>query len=153
QVWVTAWRPGGPGELDRYWVARPVDGKLIPSGEVSFGLTPDQASTLRQVLHAADLGDRRRSGLRPVAPVVAMTVASHGRRTGWLRDPIVTALHLTHRPLLHDEYRRSKPPQSRKTKARCIGRSRRCTARVADSAHRGWHSRKDGQVTRSIQQS
>jgi bifunctional non-homologous end joining protein LigD len=94
RVWVTAWRPGGPGELDRYFVGRPVDGRLIPSGEVSFGLTSDQASTLRRVLAEADLGDPRRDGLRPVAPVVAMTVAGHGRRSGWLRDPVVTAVHL-----------------------------------------------------------
>jgi bifunctional non-homologous end joining protein LigD len=94
RVWVTAWRPGGPGELDRYWIGRSVDGRLIPSGEVSFGLTPGQASTLRGVLMAADLGGRRRDGLRPVAPVVAMTVAGHGRRSGWLRDPVVTAVHL-----------------------------------------------------------
>ena len=98
RVWVTAWRPGGPGELDRYWVGRSVDGRLIPSGEVSFGLTPGQASTLRNVLRAAELGGRRRNGLRPVAPVVAMTVASHGRRSGWLRDPVVTALHLDPKP-------------------------------------------------------
>jgi ATP-dependent DNA ligase len=47
RVWVTAWRPGGPGELDRYWVGRSVDGRLVASGEVSYGLTPGQASALR----------------------------------------------------------------------------------------------------------
>jgi bifunctional non-homologous end joining protein LigD len=94
RVWVTAWRPGGPGELDRYWVGRPVDGRLIPSGEVSFGLTPGQASTVRSVLHAADLGGRPRHAVRQVAPVVVMTVAGHGRRSGWLRDPVITAVHL-----------------------------------------------------------
>jgi bifunctional non-homologous end joining protein LigD len=94
RVWVTAWLPGGPGELDRYWVGRPADGRLVPSGEVSFGLTPGQASTLRRVLHAADLGTPGRHGLRPVAPVVAMTVAGHGPRSGWLRDPVVTAVHV-----------------------------------------------------------
>ena len=62
RVWVTAWLPGGPGELDRYWVGRPVNGALVPSGEVSYGLTPGQASALRRVLHAADLGAR---GSRP----------------------------------------------------------------------------------------
>ena len=94
RVWVTAWIPGGPGELDRYWVGRPVNGTLVPSGEVSYGLAPGQASALRQVLHAADLGSRGRHGLHPVAPVVAMTVAGHGRRSGWLRDPVITAMHL-----------------------------------------------------------
>ena len=94
RVWVTAWLPGGPGELDRYWVGRPVDGRLIPSGEVSYGLTPGQASTVRRVLHAADLGGRPRHAVRQVAPVVVMTVAGHGRRSGWLRDPVITAVHL-----------------------------------------------------------
>jgi bifunctional non-homologous end joining protein LigD len=94
RVWITAWIPGGLGELDRYWVGRPVNGTLVPSGEVSYGLTPGQASALRGVLHAADLGARRRHGLRPVAPVVAMTVAGHGRTSGWLRDPVITAVHI-----------------------------------------------------------
>jgi bifunctional non-homologous end joining protein LigD len=94
RVWVTAWLPGGPGELDRYWVGRHVDGMLVPSGEVSYGLAPGQASALRRVLQAADLGARSRYGPRPVAPVVAMTVAGHGRRSGWLRDPVITAVQI-----------------------------------------------------------
>jgi bifunctional non-homologous end joining protein LigD len=40
RVWITAWLPGGPGEPDRYWVGRPVNGTIVPSGEVSYGLTP-----------------------------------------------------------------------------------------------------------------
>jgi bifunctional non-homologous end joining protein LigD len=94
RVWVTAWLPGGPGELDRYWVGRPADGTLVPSGEVSYGLTTGQASALRGILRAATLGSRGKHGLRPVAPVVAMTVAAHGRRSGWLRDPVITAVHI-----------------------------------------------------------
>jgi bifunctional non-homologous end joining protein LigD len=94
RVWITAWIPGGPGELDRYWVGRSVDGTLVPSGEVSYGLTPGQASALRRALQAADLGARGRQGLRPVAPVVAMTVAGHGRPSEWLRDPVITAMHI-----------------------------------------------------------
>jgi bifunctional non-homologous end joining protein LigD len=94
RVWITAWLPGGPGELDRYWVGRSVNGSLVPSGEVSYGLTPGQASALRRVLHAADLGARGSRGLRPVAPVVAMTVAGHGRPSGWLRDPVITEVHI-----------------------------------------------------------
>jgi bifunctional non-homologous end joining protein LigD len=94
RVWVTAWIPGGPGELDRYWVGRSANGTLMPSGEVSYGLSPGQASALRQVLRAADLGRRGRNGLRPVAPVVSMTVAGHGRRSGWLRDPVITAVQI-----------------------------------------------------------
>jgi bifunctional non-homologous end joining protein LigD len=87
QVWVTAWIPGGPGQLDRYWVGRSVAGKVVPTGEVSFGLKPGQASKLRPTLHAADLGIRGKRGLRPVAPVIAMTVAGPGPTSGWLRDP------------------------------------------------------------------
>ncbi len=94
RVWITAWIPGGPGELDRYWVGRSVNGTLVPSGEVSYGLSPGQASALRRVLHAAELGSPGRHGLHPVAPVVAMTVAGHGRRSGWLRDPVITAVHI-----------------------------------------------------------
>jgi bifunctional non-homologous end joining protein LigD len=94
RAWVTAWMPGGPGELDRYWVGRQVDGTLVPSGEVSYGLTPQQAATLRRALHTADLGTRSRHGLRPVAPVVAMTVAGHGPRSSWLRDPVITDVHI-----------------------------------------------------------
>jgi bifunctional non-homologous end joining protein LigD len=94
QVWVTAWRPGGPGELDRYWVSRRVNDTLTPSGEVSHGLTPAQTSALRQALQAADLGTAGRRRLRPVAPAVVMTVAGHGRQSGWLRDPVITAVHI-----------------------------------------------------------
>jgi ATP-dependent DNA ligase len=94
RVWVTAWAPGGPGQLDRYWVGRPVAGRLVPSGEVSFGLRPGQASTLRRILHAAELGSHGRHGLRPVAPVIAMTVAGHGPSSGWLRDPVITEVHI-----------------------------------------------------------
>jgi bifunctional non-homologous end joining protein LigD len=94
QVWITAWTPGGPGELDRYWVGRPINGTLVPSGEVSYGLTPSQASALRQVLRAADLGTCRSRRLRPVAPVVAITIAGHGKPSGWLRDPIISAVHI-----------------------------------------------------------
>ena len=94
RVWITAWIPGGPGELDRYWVGRPVNGTLVPSGEVSYGLAAGEASALRRILHAADLGSRGGRALRPVAPVVAMTVAGHGRRSGWLRDPVITAVHI-----------------------------------------------------------
>lgn len=94
QVWVTAWLPGGSGELDRYFVARHVDGNLVPSGEVSYGLHPGQASTLRGVLQAADVGTRSRHGLRQVAPVVSMTVAGHGPPSGRLRDPVITAVHI-----------------------------------------------------------
>jgi bifunctional non-homologous end joining protein LigD len=94
QVWVTAWIPGGPGQLDRYWVGRAVAGRIVPSGEVSFGLKPGQASELRPILHAADLGIRGKRGLRPVAPVIAMTVAGHGPTSGWLRDPVITDVHV-----------------------------------------------------------
>jgi len=94
RVWVTAWIPGSAGELDRYWVGRPVAGKLVPTGEVSFGLRPGQASELRRILQAADLGTRGKHGLRPVAPVVAMTVAGHGPPSGWLRDPVITEVHI-----------------------------------------------------------
>lgn len=90
KVWVTAWQPGGPGELDRYWVGRPAGGRLAPTGEVCFGLNRGQAERLRQILTAASLSPRRQ-GLIPVIPVVAMTVESHG--TGdWLRDPIITGV-------------------------------------------------------------
>ena len=67
---------------------------LTPTGEVSYGLKPGQAAALRPILHAASLGSRGRNGLIPVAPVVAMTVESHGRDTGWLRDPIISSVHI-----------------------------------------------------------
>jgi hypothetical protein len=86
--------PGRPGELDLSWVSRPVDGSLTPTGEVSLGLKPGQALKVRHILHAADLGAKRRNGLRPVAPVVAMTVAGHGRPSGWLRDPVITEMYI-----------------------------------------------------------
>lgn len=90
RVWVTAWRPGGPGELDRYWVSRPADGRLTPTGEVSLGLQRGQAARLRRVLQAASVSTGRH-GLIPVVPVVRMTVESHGSG-GWLRDPIITSV-------------------------------------------------------------
>jgi bifunctional non-homologous end joining protein LigD len=70
RVWVTAWIPGGPGQLDRYWVGRSVAGRIVPFGEVSFGLKPGQAAELRPILRAADLGIRGKRRLRPVAPVM-----------------------------------------------------------------------------------
>jgi bifunctional non-homologous end joining protein LigD len=94
RYWVTAWIPGGPGELDRYWVGRVVDGALTPTGEVAYGLKPGQATALRRILRDASLGARQRNGLIPVAPVVAMTVESHGRTGGWLRDPIITNIDI-----------------------------------------------------------
>jgi bifunctional non-homologous end joining protein LigD len=93
-LWVTAWQPGRPGQLDRYWVGRSVNGALEPAGEVAFGLKPGQAGTLRPILKAASLAPRRPDGLIPVAPVVAMTIDSHGRTTGWLRDPIIAAIDI-----------------------------------------------------------
>jgi hypothetical protein len=59
---------------------------------VSFGLKPGQAGALRPILKAASLAPRRPDGLIPVAPVVAMTIDSHGRPTGSLRDPIIAAI-------------------------------------------------------------
>lgn len=94
RYWVTAWRPGNPGELDQYWVGRVVNGVLTSTGEVSYGLKPGQAAALRPILHAAALGDRGRNGLIPVAPVVAMTGESHGKDTAWLRDPIISSVHI-----------------------------------------------------------
>lgn len=102
RYWVTAWMPGGPGELDRYWVGRVVDGALTPTGEVTYGLKPGQAAALRRILRAASLCGRQRNGLVPVAPVVAMTVESHGRTGGWLRDPIITEIDID--PLGPDAY-------------------------------------------------
>jgi bifunctional non-homologous end joining protein LigD len=90
RLWVTAWRPGDPGELDRYWVGRPANGHLVSTGEVAFGLNRGQAADLRRIVQAASLGPRRQ-GLIPVAPVVAMTVESHGSGA-WLRDPIITSI-------------------------------------------------------------
>jgi hypothetical protein len=89
-----AWRR--PGRRRRIWWCRgrPHAGKLAPSGEVSFGLKPGQAAELRRILRAADLGARGRNGLRSVAPVVAMTVTAHGKLAGWLRDPVITAVHI-----------------------------------------------------------
>jgi ATP-dependent DNA ligase len=94
RLWVTAWQPGRPGQLDRYWVGRSVNGALEPAGEVAFGLKPGQAATLRPILKAASLAPRRPDGRTPVAPVVAMTIDSHGRTTGWLRDPVIAAIDI-----------------------------------------------------------
>jgi len=82
------------GELDQYWVGRVVNGVLTPTGEVSYGLKPGQAAALRPILHAATLGTRGRNGLIPVAPVITMTVESHGKETAWLRDPIISSVYI-----------------------------------------------------------
>jgi len=94
RYWVTAWLPGDPGELDRYWVGRVVNGTIEPTGEVAYGLKPGQATALRTILQAASLASPEKSKLVPVAPVVAMTVESHGRTTGWLRDPVITSVEI-----------------------------------------------------------
>jgi len=89
RVWITAWIPGGPGEPDRYWVSRPDGLRLAPAGEITFGLRPGDAAALRRLLAAAELDHPRRHTLRPVHPVVSMTVAAHGRRGGILRDGVI----------------------------------------------------------------
>ncbi len=93
-MWVTAWLPGGPGELARYWAGRAINGKLEPTGEVSYGLRLGQAVALRQILNAASLDSRRRDGVIQVAPVVTLTIESRGREGDWLRDPIITEVHV-----------------------------------------------------------
>jgi bifunctional non-homologous end joining protein LigD len=98
RVWVTAWRPGGPGELDRYWVSRYVNDQFVPAGEVTYGLTPSQASAIRPILNAAVRDARGRHRLRRVMPVVEMTVAAHGRKSGWLRDPVITKVSFAKGP-------------------------------------------------------
>jgi bifunctional non-homologous end joining protein LigD len=89
QVWVTAWRPGHSGEPDRYWVSRPDGPRLAPAGEVTFGLRRGEAAALRRLLAEAELDRPSRHGLRPVYPVVCMTVAGHGRPDGVLRDAVI----------------------------------------------------------------
>ena len=74
--------------------SRVVNGAITPTGGVSYGLKPGQAAALRPILQAASVGTRGRNGLIPVVPVVLMTVESHGRTTGWLRDPVITDIHV-----------------------------------------------------------
>jgi hypothetical protein len=52
-----------------------------------------QAAELRGALRLATVHGRSRQGLHRVTPLVALTVTSHGKQTGWLRDPVITALH------------------------------------------------------------
>jgi bifunctional non-homologous end joining protein LigD len=87
---VTAWRPGHRREPDELLISRhDADGQLHYAGGVRFGLTAAERVRLRAVLERLEEPCSRRSGVRPVRPVIQADVDYHGRPGGPLRDPVL----------------------------------------------------------------
>ena len=87
---VTAWRPGHLREPDELLISRhDADGQLQYAGGVRFGLTAAERVRLRAVLERLEEPCSRRSGVRPVRPVIQADVDYHGRPGGPLRDPVL----------------------------------------------------------------
>jgi bifunctional non-homologous end joining protein LigD len=86
---ITGFRDITPGEIEAVTVAEMVDDKLLPAGEVQFGV----GRRLREALEAIRL-DPRPGGRRvPVRPVLGAEVKFFGRhRNGMIRDGVVRAV-------------------------------------------------------------
>lgn len=88
--------PGGVGVAKRGPIVEAEDGGQVQRVRaVDEGLSwPAQTETAvrspTQELPGCFLYTRGRRGLHVVAPVVEMTVAGHGRSSGWLRGPVIT---------------------------------------------------------------
>lgn len=89
QLAVTGWRPG-EGEPDTVYLARvDASGRRRAVGAAQFGLGADARARLRDALAARQRQAQRRSGIRAVDAGITVVVDAHGRRDGWLRDPVL----------------------------------------------------------------
>jgi bifunctional non-homologous end joining protein LigD len=86
---ITGFRDITSGEIEAVTVAEVVDDKLLPVGEVQFGV----GRGLRKALDAIRLEPRPGSRRVPVRPVLTAEVKFFGRhRNGMIRDGVVRAL-------------------------------------------------------------
>ena len=86
---ITGFRDSTPGEIEAVTVAEIVDDKLLPAGEVQFGV----GRGLRKVLETIRLDTRSGRRRVPVRPVLGAEVKYFGRhRNGMIRDGVVRAV-------------------------------------------------------------
>lgn len=93
---VTGWREASDDRRVEFVLARPgLDGSLRPAGSASLGLDAARRGQLLDALSKHELpGGRRRSSVRWAEPVVEVTVLSHGRAAGPLRDAVLREVYL-----------------------------------------------------------
>jgi bifunctional non-homologous end joining protein LigD len=90
QFLVTAWTPGGDGELDTFFLARRTrDGELARAGSVRYGFDGDARERLRERMLAAELPASTRRRVRRISAPVEVTISTHGHRGGIVRDAVL----------------------------------------------------------------
>jgi bifunctional non-homologous end joining protein LigD len=86
---ITGFRDLTPGEIEAVTVAEIIDDKLLPAGEVQFGV----GRGLRNMLETIRLPARPSSRRMPVHPVLGAEIKFFGRhRNGMIRDGVVRVL-------------------------------------------------------------
>jgi hypothetical protein len=86
---ITGFRDVTPGEIEAITVAEIIGDKLMPVGEVQFGV----GRGLRKMLETIRLPARPGSRRVPVRPVLAAEVKFFGRhRNGMIRDGVVRSV-------------------------------------------------------------
>jgi bifunctional non-homologous end joining protein LigD len=86
---ITGFRDVTPGEIEAIIVAEIIDDKLMPVGEVQFGV----GRGLRKMLDAIRLDPRPGRRRVPVRPVLGAEIKFFGRhRNGMIRDGVVRAV-------------------------------------------------------------
>ena len=86
---ITGFRDATPGEIEAITVAEVTDGRLLPAGEVQFGV----GRRLRELLNVIRLEPRPGRRRVPVRPVLGAEVKYFGRhRNGMIRDGVVPAV-------------------------------------------------------------
>jgi bifunctional non-homologous end joining protein LigD len=86
---ITGFRDLTPGTIEAVTVAEVVDDKLLPAGEVQFGV----GRRLREALEAIRLDPRASRRRVPVRPVLTAQIKYFGRhRNGMIRDGVVRAV-------------------------------------------------------------
>jgi bifunctional non-homologous end joining protein LigD len=86
---ITGFRDLTPGEIEAVTVAEIIDDKLMPAGEVQFGV----GRRLRELLETIRLPARPSSRRVPVRPVLGAEIKFFGRhRNGMIRDGVVRAI-------------------------------------------------------------
>jgi bifunctional non-homologous end joining protein LigD len=86
---ITSFRDIAPGEIEAVTVAEVIGDKLLPAGEVQFGVR----RRLRELLDVIRVDSRPGSRRVPVRPMLAAEVKHFGRhRNGMIRDGVVRAV-------------------------------------------------------------
>jgi bifunctional non-homologous end joining protein LigD len=86
---ITGFRDATPGEIEAVTVAEVIDDRLLPAGEVQFGV----GRRLREALEAIRLDPRPGRRRVPVRPVLGAEIKFFGRhRNGMIRDGVIRAV-------------------------------------------------------------